>query len=226
MRCYLVRHAQTQWNADNRFQGRTNSPLSPAGQQQARRLAAHFTGRPLGGIYTSALGRTIETGRAIAAGAKLSPCIIEPDLAEMDLGVWEGMTPDEIDARFNGAFQTWRRSPSKVAIPEAEPVAQFRARARAAFDRIVSANQQHELLIVTHGGVIASLLADWLGADYDQLLHQLVLSNAGVTAVECSGVSRWILWVNATTHLIPERPGSPDREPVAEATGVSDVRAA
>ena len=220
MRCYLIRHAQSVWNGQNRFQGRTDSPLSALGQEQARRLAEYFTGRPVGSLVTSALQRTIQTGQAIAARVGIDGRI-DPDVAEMDLGGWEGLTPDEIDARYHGAYQRWRRRPSEVVIPDAEPLPAFRARVRGAFDRIVAAHDsRHDLVIVSHGGVIASLLADWLGAEYDQLLQQLVISNAGVTAVECDRSSRWVLWVNATTHLLPEVVGSPAFEPVDGKTGL------
>ena len=202
MRCYLIRHAQTVWNRDNRFQGRTDSALSPLGVRQAECLGAHFAGRPVGAIYSSALARTVRTAQAIAGRVGVAAAV-EPGLAEMDLGQWEGLTPQEIDARFSGAFQAWRVKPSSVTIPDGEPPRAFHERVRGAFTRVASRHRERELVVVTHGGAIASLLADWLHADYDRMLSQLVINNAGVSAVEWQPSSPAVLWVNSIAHLDP-----------------------
>ena len=200
MRCYLIRHAQTIWNRDNRFQGHLDAPLSPLGLQQVERLARHFSGRTVHALFTSHLGRSRETAAAIARVTRAEP-IENPGLAEINLGEWEGLTPEEIDRRYAGGYQAWCRQPSRVSIPGSEPLERFRARARATFEEIVSRAQVPELVIVCHGGVISSLLADWLGADYDQTLRQLLLSNVGISAVEWHPQRTTILWINDTAHL-------------------------
>ena len=201
-RCYLIRHAETVWNRDNRIQGHSDLPLSPFGRQQAQRLGGCFASRHLKGIFTSALQRSQHTAHAIAAGNghAINP-MVERELAEMYLGAWEGLTPEEVDARFDGAYQRWRTRPSSVTIPDAEPLEAFRERARRAFQRIVATFEDGEYVVVSHGGVIAALLADTLGADYDALLRRLRLDNAGVTALEFSTATPHVLWINATAHL-------------------------
>jgi len=203
MRCYLVRHAQTTWNHENRIQGRSDLPLSPLGLQQAHCLRTFFATRPVAGIFTSGLQRSRQTAQTIAEGNGhgLIP-IVEQDLAEMHLGAWEGLTPDEVDARFDGAYQQWRVRPSSVIIPEAEVLEVFRMRVRGAMEQIVARlGEEGEYVIVSHGGVIAAWLADVLGADYDTLLRRLRLDNAGVTALEVWMQRSYVLWINATTHL-------------------------
>lgn len=201
-RYYLVRHAQTSWNSDNRIQGHSDLPLSAVGEEQAKRLGTLFATRHLTGIFTSHLQRSQQTAHAIAAGNGhgVRP-VVEGDLAEMHLGVWEGLTPEEVDARFEGAYQQWRIRPSAVQIPGAEPLGAFRQRVRQALEKILSSSGEGESVIVSHGGVIAALLADVLGADYDALLRRLRLDNAGVTALECGTAVRHVLWINATAHL-------------------------
>ena len=201
-RYYLVRHGQTTWNSDNRIQGHSDLPLSPAGEAQAKRLGALFAARHLSGIFTSHLKRSNQTAVHIAAGNGhgVQP-VIERDLAEMHLGEWEGLTPEEVDARFAGAYQQWRTRPSSVRIPGAEPIAAFHRRVREAMEKIVTGSGDGEYVIVSHGGVIAALLAEVLGADYDALLRRLRLDNAGVTALECGAAVRHVLWINATAHL-------------------------
>ena len=105
-RLYLIRHAQTDWNSENRLQGHSDLPLSLVGQEQARRLGVWLASRHLAGIFTSALRRSQQTAQMIVAGNGhgVHP-IIEPDLAEMHLGVWEGLTPEEIESF---PSQLWR----------------------------------------------------------------------------------------------------------------------
>ena len=209
-RCYLVRHAQTAWNRDDRLQGHSDVPLNPLGQQQARCLGAYFSRRHLRGIVTSQLQRSQQTARMIAAGHGdgVSP-LVEAGLAEMHLGAWEGLTPAEVDGRFDHAYQRWKLSPSSVAIPEAEPLDAFRARVRASLQKIVEGMGEGEHVVVSHGGVIAAMLADVLDADYEVLIRRLRLDNAGITAVEFGGQLPHVLWVNFTGHLAPDGAPAP-----------------
>jgi broad specificity phosphatase PhoE len=102
-----------------------------------------------------------------------------------------------------------------VQIPEAEPLECFRARVCETVKRLIAAPEDgagraapapaEELVIVSHGGVIAALLADWLGAGYDHLLRRLALDNAGISAVDCHVNPPCVLWVNATEHLTNHR---------------------
>lgn len=206
-RCYVVRHAQTAWNGENRLQGRSDLPLSPLGQRQAECLGQVFASRHLRGIVTSDLQRSQQTAHAIASGNGhgVSP-LVEPELAEMHLGAWEGLTPEEIDARFDGAYRQWKTRPSTVIIPGAEPHEAFRARVRRAFEKVVARFEDGEYVVVSHGGVIAAMLADVLQADYDALLRRLQLDNASVTALECGTGFARVLWINGTAHLQPLAP--------------------
>ena len=203
-RCYLIRHAQTLWNGENRIQGHSDLPLSPLGEQQAKQLAERFASHHLKGIFTSALQRSVQTAHAIASGNghRVSP-LVERELAEMHLGAWEGLTPAAVDSRFQNAYQQWRERPSSVAIPDAEPLDMFRQRVRRALANIMGGIGDGEYVVVSHGGVIAALLADLLGADYDQVIRRLRLDNAGVTAVEFGVGIPHVLWVNSTIHLEP-----------------------
>ena len=219
-RCYLVRHAQTSWNEENRIQGHSDLPLSSLGERQARLLGTRFASQHVHGIFTSALRRSVQTAQLIAEGlpaASPSPSpaaaeagngrglslIVVPELGEMHLGDWEGLTPDEVDARFSNAYQQWRRSPSSVVIPGAEPLDAFRTRVRSALDRVMGAVGEGEYVVVSHGGVIAAVLADLLAADYDAVIRRMRLDNGGITAVEYGAHTPHALWINATQHLAP-----------------------
>ncbi|BBK30469.1 putative phosphoglycerate mutase [Stella humosa] len=104
---WLVRHGETEWNAQRRLQGQHDSPLTPRGQRQALAIAdllARTLGkRPPVRLVSSPLGRTRATMAPIAAALDL-PVDYDPRLMEIGLGAWEGMTWDEIEAAFPGAL--------------------------------------------------------------------------------------------------------------------------
>lgn len=92
----LVRHGETDWNADGRLQGHTDRPLSDHGRRQARQLAEELAGDAIAAIYSSDLARARET--AEIAGERLGlPVKLDPDLREKDWGNWEGLTAVERD---------------------------------------------------------------------------------------------------------------------------------
>jgi broad specificity phosphatase PhoE len=92
----LVRHGETDWNADGRLQGQTDRPLSDLGRRQARRLADELSTEPLEAIYSSDLARARETATIVGESIGL-PVSVDPDLREKDWGTWEGLTAVERD---------------------------------------------------------------------------------------------------------------------------------
>jgi broad specificity phosphatase PhoE len=92
----LVRHGETDWNADGRLQGQTDRPLSDFGRRQAKLLAEVLQGEELQAIYSSDLARARETAEIVAERLRL-PVVLDPDLREKDWGTWEGLTAVERD---------------------------------------------------------------------------------------------------------------------------------
>jgi len=92
----LVRHGETDWNADGRLQGQTDRPLSDFGRRQARRLADELADEELEAIYSSDLTRARETAEIVGLRLGL-PVVLDPDLREKDWGTWEGLTGVERD---------------------------------------------------------------------------------------------------------------------------------
>ena len=92
----LVRHGETDWNAEGRLQGHTDRPLSDYGRGQARRLAEELEGEELEAIYSSDLARARETAEIVGERLEL-PIALEPDLREKDWGTWEGLSAVERD---------------------------------------------------------------------------------------------------------------------------------
>lgn len=135
-RLLLVRHGETDWNADGRLQGQTDRPLSDFGRQQARRLAAELATEDFEAIYSSDLARARETAEIVGARLEL-PVSFDPDLREKDWGTWEGLTAVERDrVEFAG-----------------ESTEAHQERILRALERI---SERHpgdgNVLVVTHGG--------------------------------------------------------------------------
>jgi probable phosphoglycerate mutase len=142
----LVRHGETDWNADGLLQGHTDRPLSDFGRRQARQLAEELEGEPFDAIYASDLARARET--AEIAGERLGlPVVLDPDLREKDWGTWEGLTAVERDrVEFVG-----------------EPTEAHQERMLRALTRIAERHPGGRVLVVTHGGSMRRVQTAALG---------------------------------------------------------------
>ncbi|MFN0092800.1 MAG: histidine phosphatase family protein [Acidimicrobiales bacterium] len=146
----LVRHGQSEWNAIGRWQGQADPPLSDLGRRQAR-AAAGSVGA-LDAIVSSPLARARETAQILSDALGVGPVLIELDLAERAAGEWTGLTRPEIEERYPGYLGSSRRPPGYEGEDE------LLARARRAIGRIHAELEGASVLVVTHGGVIYSLV--------------------------------------------------------------------
>ena len=119
MRVILVRHGETIWNEEQRYQGASDPPLSERGELQARRLAARLASESIGLIYSSDSTRALQTADQIAAhhGRQVRA---DPRLREMDFGDWEGLTYSEIRERYPQALARWQGDPLATSPPGGE----------------------------------------------------------------------------------------------------------
>ncbi len=158
---YLVRHGAIASRHRNRFIGKTDVPLSSRGRAQARRLSARFRGRPGLAVLSSPLRRARAFARLLAPGLNGS-LRLWPDLREMDFGRWEGLTFEEIRGRDPEGVDRWAHFSRRFRFPGGESLRSFRGR----LGRVRKALLRHparEVLAVSHGGVIRSLLCLWKG---------------------------------------------------------------
>ncbi|HZT84749.1 MAG TPA: histidine phosphatase family protein [Gaiellaceae bacterium] len=143
----LVRHGETDWNADGRLQGQTDRPLSEFGRRQALQLAEELAGERIEAIYASDLARARETAEIVGERLGL-PVALDPDLREKDWGTWEGLTAAERDrVEFVG-----------------ESTEEHQERILRALRRI---SERHpgdgRVLVVTHGGSMRRVQTAALG---------------------------------------------------------------
>ena len=142
----LVRHGETDWNAEGRLQGHTDRPLSDYGRRQARELADDLAGDGLDAVYSSDLARARETAEIVADRLGL-PVVCDPDLREKNWGSWEGLTPAERDGvEFVG-----------------ESTEEHGERTVRALRRIAESHPGGRVLVVTHGGSLRRVQVEVLG---------------------------------------------------------------
>jgi alpha-ribazole phosphatase len=154
---YLVRHGQTDWNNEGRYQGQADTPLNTSGKEQARRLAGHFTGINVDAIYSSDLQRTRRTAEAI--GEKLSlPVRLDDRLREINHGVWEGMLYTDIVKRYESEIKERETNPLTARAPGGESVSEVAGRVLAAADDIAHRHPGETVILVSHGLALAVLV--------------------------------------------------------------------
>ncbi len=201
MRLILVRHGESVWNHEGRVQGIADPPLSERGREQARlvakRLAREF--RPAA-VYSSALQRATETGRIIAARLGL-PLNVDARLNEYDIGALTGLTDAEVAAQYPEIYGKWEMDAQWVPIPGEEGLYRFLDRITRAMQEIVAAHRgDAEVVVVTHGGVMALYLGDLIGLNPRQRMPWR-FDNASISIVEPEGARPRIVRLNDVGHL-------------------------
>ena len=157
----LARHGQTEWNAAGRRQGQLDSPLTALGRAQADAIADAVAVLPIDGVFSSPLGRALDT--AAVAGRRLGlPVTVLPELAEVHHGEMAGLTREQIDARFPGAMTARAHDLYRWVFPGGESYADAARRAAAALTVIAGSGFRNPLL-VSHemiGRMLARALLD------------------------------------------------------------------
>jgi probable phosphoglycerate mutase len=149
----LIRHGETDWNRELRFQGQIDVPLNDMGLEQARRLGLRVAGEQAHHLVSSDLMRARQT--AAPAAQQLGLAIAtSTGLREQAFGIVEGMRVEEIQAKHPRAWTEWLKFDQDHAMPEGESARQFHARVMQALGEIAAAHHRKTVLVVTHGGVL------------------------------------------------------------------------
>jgi probable phosphoglycerate mutase len=151
----LIRHGETEWNAQGRIQGHRDTDLSELGRRQAQVLARHLaaTGVAIHAVFASDLARARQTAEPLAAILGL-PVVVDPRLRERGFGLFEGHTYDEAEARWPHEYAIWRRRDAGYAVPGGESYLQIRDRSLQSLAQIARSHAGRTVAVVTHGGVL------------------------------------------------------------------------
>lgn len=177
----LARHGESDWNRAQRWQGFADRPLTERGRGQAVELADRLAEIELDAVYSSDLRRARDTAEVVAQTKGLE-VHASPDLREVDVGSWSGLTRAEAEARFPDAYHRWLHGGE--GWEDGETYEQLGERVVRAIQRIAAENDGGRVLVVAHGGSIRAVHAAALGVDVHGYRRiQRVEPNATLSAV-------------------------------------------
>ncbi|MBP0012637.1 MAG: histidine phosphatase family protein [Roseofilum sp. SBFL] len=184
IRLLLVRHGETQWNRDKRFQGVKDIPLNETGKEQGRKAGEFLKDVHLDFAVSSPLLRPKETAELILEAHPEVELQLNPLLAEISHGLWEGMLESEIEADYPGMLAEWQNSPETVQMPEGENLQQVWDRAIAAWSRILeSAKPGTTGIVAAHDAINKAIVCHLFDLD-PQYFWNFKQGNGAVTVID------------------------------------------
>ena len=162
VKLFLIRHGQTSWNEEGRYQGDHDIELNQVGIKQAKLAAKYLSRVEFANIYSSPLKRTLYTAETIKGRRNLKIKVRE-DLKEVSFGKWEGLKFLEINEKYHKDYHAWLEDPYNNRPTGGENFKEITERTTTEINRIVSENADgSSVAVIAHGGVILSLLVYWL----------------------------------------------------------------
>lgn len=183
---YVIRHGQTEWNLARRMQGRLDSPLTHAGSEQAHQHGSLLKSLPpIEVMFVSPSGRTRETAYIINSYVR-APVSYQDALLERDLGIWSGLTVDELEDAFPRAWRERLEDPFNHRPPEGENLADMSARCAGFLDGVLN-SQARSVALVTHQVMSRVILSHLLGLTPEETVR-VIHPNEALYRLEVSDV--------------------------------------
>jgi broad specificity phosphatase PhoE len=195
LRLFVVRHGETAWSRERRFAGSRDVALEPEGLRQCEAVARALAPQAVAAVYASPLERARASAEVIAKPHRL-PVETDPAFGEMAFGEWEGLTREEVAARFPAAYEEWRHAPHLLRIAGGETLAQVAERARGAVRELAATHTGKTIVLVTHAIVTRLIVLDALGLGPERL-WTVDATPAGITEIGWATVHR----MNTLAHL-------------------------
>jgi len=195
----LVRHGQTLWNKDLRYQGHSDVALSDDGLRQAEFVAERLSKEKLAAIYSSDLSRASITAERIAQHHSL-PVVIRPELREVLFGQWEGLNYNAIKEGWSSEIDEFFVHPTRVTIPGGETFHEVQERTSRVIDEIVKTYPDKTVAVVSHGAAIRTILCTALDISLDRI-WAFRQDNTAVNIIDYLGAHNVVRLVNDIHHL-------------------------
>ena len=203
-RIILVRHGETDWNKQGRFQGQIDIPLNQNGKFQAKAASEFLKNNTIQKAFSSSLSRPKETAQIILnehPGVEIS---LKDSLKEISHGEWEGKLESEIKSDWPDLLKTWKTSPEKVQMPDGENITEVSTRSISGWNEICNDLKNEETaLVVAHDAVNKTILCHLLGL-MPSKIWMIKQGNGGITVIDLSeeeGQPDQITCLNITSHL-------------------------
>ncbi|HKL13240.1 MAG TPA: alpha-ribazole phosphatase [Halanaerobiales bacterium] len=195
----LVRHGETEWNKNSRYQGVMDVDLNEKGQKQAQQLYEFLKDEEFDTIYSSTLKRAYETIQDIAKYQNKEVITIA-DLMEIDFGKWEGLTFSEIEKDYPDLAKKWAKDPTCCKPPEGEHIKEVEQRVGKTIDKIVDDNPDQKILIATHGGIVRIVFAYLLDLPLSRIFS-IEVENVSISRIKFYKHYPVVKLLNSTYHL-------------------------
>lgn len=198
MELHLFRHGQTDWNAERRVQGQSESQLDAIGRQQARELGERIRDLDFDKIYCSSSERTRQTAELAFAHNNFDVSYLDT-LREIAMGPWEGRLYDEIAKSEPESFKHFWHEPHLYDIEGAETFSQLQQRAMAAINKIAAQHAGQRIALVSHGALIKSVLCHVAGQPLSELWAPPKMHNCAhsIVAFEAGAKPRILQYADA-----------------------------
>jgi 2,3-bisphosphoglycerate-dependent phosphoglycerate mutase len=211
---WVVRHGESTWNVQGRYQGQADVPLSLEGRLQAAMLAERLTGQVFGAVYSSDLARAAETARIVSERLSGAPTVqTDIGLREIDVGELSGKDVVQLRLEHADYLAALRADPWATPRPGGESMKDLYARAGASFEAIRERHIGGRVLVFTHGGVVRVAVGLALGGVPQNAWARLSVTNTSVTRIVLLAGGGTLLGFNDAAHL----------EALNEATEADDV---
>lgn len=198
-RIILVRHGETTWNREGRYQGQIDTPLSERGVAQGKAVAEALKNIPIDLCYTSPLSRSHDTAKFCMAYHD-APLYTDERLLEINHGLWEGKLASEIAGDYPEMLEAWRTEVVGVTMPEGENITEVCERSMAAFRDYAAKHEGKTILVVAHDAVNKAVLCDMLDIGLDHF-WQMKQDNTCINVVEYNEGKWRMVLINSTAHL-------------------------
>jgi probable phosphoglycerate mutase len=203
-RIFLIRHGETNWNKEGRFQGQIDIPLNEKGKDQAIKTSKYLRNISFNKAFSSSMHRPYETAQIILQSNKLLKIKKIDSLVEISHGLWEGKLEAEIKENWPTLLKKWHEKPEEVIMPEGESIKDVSERSIDAFEKIyLSQKDNDQTLLVAHDAVNKTLICNILGMNYSNI-WMIKQGNGGITVIDLfkdPNKSPVISALNITTHL-------------------------
>ena len=200
-RIILIRHGETNWNKEGRFQGQIDIPLNEKGKGQASKASKYLEEIEFTKAFSSSMKRPYETAKIILNNNKIHIEKIE-SLVEISHGLWEGKLEEEIKEIWPDMLKNWHEKPESITMPEGESIKQVSDRSISAWNLICNSQEENDTtLLVAHDAVNKTLICHILGLSYSDI-WMIKQGNGGITVIDIFKNKNYVLSaVNITNHL-------------------------
>lgn len=196
---YLIRHGESEWNILRKIQGHKDISLTDKGIKQANLIANRLVHEDIDIIYSSDLKRAYDTAKIIGNKIGLEPNQ-RKELREINFGAWEGLSNDIIGSEYKEEIYLWRKEPEKLKIEGGETLKEVQIRALRELENIINTNQDKNILIVSHGVTLKTMILGILDMDLFYFKN-LTINNASLTIIEFREYNKVLKVLNDTSHL-------------------------